>query len=60
MGSIFNPELGMYQSMFPELSLEQSFLTFPPAYQQQWFGDWRFDRDDDDRFVNLVKRQPGQ
>lgn len=38
---IFNPELGMYQSMFPELSLEQSFLTFPPAYQQQWFGDWR-------------------
>ncbi|MEW6395432.1 MAG: hypothetical protein AB1582_12890 [Pseudomonadota bacterium] len=57
---IFNPELGMYQSMFPELSLEQSFLTFPPAYQQQWVGDWRFDRDDDGRFLNLVKRQPGR
>jgi hypothetical protein len=57
---IFNPELGMYQSMFPELSLQQSFLTFPPAYHQQWAGDWRVDRDADDRFVNLVKRRPGR
>jgi hypothetical protein len=56
---MFNPELGMYQSMFPELSLQQSFLTFPPAYQQQWAGDWRVIRDADKRFVNLVKRQPG-
>lgn len=56
---VFKPELGMYQSMFPELSLQQSFLTFPPAYQQQWAGDWRVDRDADDRFVNLVKRRPG-
>lgn len=56
---VFKPELGMYQSMFPELSLQQSFLTFPPAYQQQWAGDWRVDRDADDRFANLVKRRPG-
>jgi hypothetical protein len=56
---VFKPELGMYQSMFPELSLQQTFLTFPPAYQQEWAGDWRVMRDADDRFVNLAKRQPG-
>lgn len=56
---MFNPELGMYQSMFPELSLQQSFLTFPPAYQQQWIGDWQVSRDKHDRFVNLVKHRPG-
>ena len=48
----------MFQTIFPELSLQQSFLTFPPAYQQDWAGDWRVIRDADKRFVNLVKRQP--
>lgn len=55
---VFRPELGMFQTIFPELSLQQSFLTFPPAYQQEWAGDWRVIRDADERFVNLVKRQP--
>lgn len=55
---VFNPELGRYQSMFPELSLRQTFLSVPPAYRQEWPGRWGVVRDDNGRFVNLVSRRP--
>lgn len=52
----YNPELGMYQNMFPELELRSTFISLPPFYRTDWAGWWRVERDkDDDFFVGAVR-----
>lgn len=50
----YNPELGAYQSMFPELHLRSTFISLPPFYQANWAGRWRVKRDEDKYFIGVV------